>query len=313
MYSEKWWIKKPQNFLTNLPRLETIPEKKGLVKRGDFLDISGRSRKPQIELAKKFAINDYPAPAGGCLLCDKIFSLRLKDLFNHAENCSERELHLLKYGRHFRLNEKIKIIVGRTQRDNENILKYYHPAADTLIKVKNFPGPITLLPQAVSREAMVTAASICAGYSKSTGTAPVNVSIKTPSGQEIITVDEIPPADVRHLMIWWHRSKSHLLRCSGFSETRHTRCITSFLKNRCALYMKLGTMPSLRFLVRYSMFLVNYKNSQKYLRCRVCLKVSVKRGFASSILLSFCPELPACRTYVPPLAVANDGRITVLV
>ncbi|MDY6791846.1 MAG: tRNA 4-thiouridine(8) synthase ThiI [Thermodesulfobacteriota bacterium] len=180
---------------------ETIPEKKGLVKREGFLDISGRSRKPQIELAIKLGINDYPAPAGGCLLCDKIFSLRLKDLFKHRENCSERELHLLKYGRHFRLNEKIKIIVGRTQRDNENILKYYHPAADTLLKVKNFPGPITVISQTVNQEAMVTAASICAGYSKSTGAAPVNVSIKTPSGQEIITVDEIPPSDVRHLMI----------------------------------------------------------------------------------------------------------------
>lgn len=180
---------------------ETIPEINGLVKRGDFLDISGRSRKPQIELAIKFGIDDYPAPAGGCLLCDKIFSLRLKDLFNHRETCSERELHLLKYGRHFRLNEKVKIIVGRTEKDNENILKYYHPAADTLVKVKNFPGPITLLPHTDNRESIGLAASICAGYSKSKGGTPVDVSIKTPSTHEIITVDEIPPSDVRHLMI----------------------------------------------------------------------------------------------------------------
>ena len=180
---------------------ETIPERKGLVKKEDFLDISGRSRKPQIDLAKKFGIADYPAPAGGCLLCDKIFSIRLKDLFNHSETCSEAELHLLKHGRHFRLKENIKIIVGRTQKDNESILKYYNPATDTIVKVKNFPGPTTLIPDAENREAIILAASICAGYSKSIETTPIDVSIQTPSGQEIIKVQPVAPSDVRHLMI----------------------------------------------------------------------------------------------------------------
>ena len=180
---------------------ETIPERKGLVKRDDFLDISGRSRKPQIDLARKFGIADYPAPAGGCLLCDKIFSIRLKDLFNHSETCSETELHLLKHGRHFRPNKNIKIIVGRNQKDNENILKYYNQDRDTIIKVKNFPGPTTLIPHTDNREAIVLAASICAGYSKSKETTPIEVSIQTPSGQEIIQVRPVPPSDVRHLMI----------------------------------------------------------------------------------------------------------------
>jgi tRNA-uridine 2-sulfurtransferase len=180
---------------------ETIPQRKGLVKKEVLLNISGRSRKPQIALAKKFGIADYPAPGGGCLLTDKIFSIRLKDLFNHKEAFSEKELHLLKHGRHFRLNESIKIIVGRTQKDNDSILKYYNPATDTVIKVKNFPGPITLIPHTDNRKTIVTAASICAGYSKSKGTTPVDVSIKTPSGQKIIKVKEIQPLDVRHLMI----------------------------------------------------------------------------------------------------------------
>jgi len=180
---------------------ETIPETKGLVKREFFLDISGRSRKPQIDLARKFGIADYPSPAGGCLLCDKIFSVRLKDLFNHRKNCNEKELHLLKHGRHFRLNENIKIIVGRTQKDNENILKYYNSATDTIVKVKNFPGPITLIPHTDNRDAIILAASICAGYSKAEETTPVDVSIKTPSGEEIIKVQGMPPSDDRHLMI----------------------------------------------------------------------------------------------------------------
>lgn len=180
---------------------ETIPERKGLINREDFLELSGRSRKPQIDLARKFGVTDYPAPAGGCLLCDKIFSIRLKDLFDHSKTCREAELHLLKYGRHFRIKKNIKIIVGRTQKDNVSILKYYNPDRDIIVRVKNFPGPITLIPHAGNREAIKLAASICAGYSKAKETAPIDVSIQTPSGQEIIKVQPVAPSDVRHLMI----------------------------------------------------------------------------------------------------------------
>ncbi len=180
---------------------ETIPEKQGLVKRELLLNISGRSRKPQIDLAKKFGIKDYPAPAGGCLLTDKEFSVRLKDLFKHQENYTEKELHLLKYGRHFRLSGKTKIVVGRTKKDNENILKYHNRAADTVIKVKSFPGPTTLVPSGGVREVIIQAASICVGYSKSKGTIPSDVLIAAPGGQEVIKVIGTAPSEVRHLMI----------------------------------------------------------------------------------------------------------------
>ena len=87
---------------------ETIPEKEGLVDRQLLLDIAGRSRKRQIDLANRFGITDYPAPAGGCLLTDKGFSDRLRDLFQYKETCTEAELHLLKFGRHLRLNPETK-------------------------------------------------------------------------------------------------------------------------------------------------------------------------------------------------------------
>jgi tRNA U34 2-thiouridine synthase MnmA/TrmU len=129
----------------NLP--ETIPEKKGLVDRERLLDFAGRGRKPQIALAKKLNLTDYPAPAGGCLLTDVGYSKRLKDLFAHQDECTEEELHLLKYGRHFRLNPDTKLIVGRTQKDNESILKYHNPQTDTVIDVKDHPSPIALVPR----------------------------------------------------------------------------------------------------------------------------------------------------------------------
>ena len=183
----------------NLP--QTIPEQQGLVKRELLLDISGRSRKRQIDLANKFGVTDYPAPAGGCLLTDVGYTKRLKDLFDHQQDCSESELHLLKYGRHFRLNPETKLIVGRTEGDNENILDYHNPAEDTVIKVKKYPGPIALVPHGAKKDAIFLAASICAGYSKAPNFSSVKVQVRSPKGKDVIKVIGIPPEDVKKLMI----------------------------------------------------------------------------------------------------------------
>ncbi len=180
---------------------ETIPERTGIVDRNRLLDISGRSRKPQIQLAKEFGIKDYPSPAGGCLLTDKGYSARLKDLFDHMDSYTENECYLLKYGRHLRLDNKTKIIVGRTHEDNENIKRYYTPDEDTLIKVKNIPGPIVLMPHGGSKEMTILSASICTGYSKAPDSVPADVIINTPQGREIIKVVGIPPKNIQHFLI----------------------------------------------------------------------------------------------------------------
>jgi tRNA U34 2-thiouridine synthase MnmA/TrmU len=183
----------------NLP--ETIPEKEGLVDREQLLDIAGRGRKRQMELARKFGITEYPAPAGGCLLTDKGYSNRLRDIFEHQETCSEAELHLLKFGRHFRLNPENKLIVGRTAKDNEQILKYHNPATDTVIDVKDYPSPIGLAPRTAADNTLLLAASICIGYSKAPKLSPVDVAIKKGQKEKVIQVIAIQPGDVRKLMI----------------------------------------------------------------------------------------------------------------
>ncbi len=179
----------------------TIPEQQELVNRDLLLDISGRSRKPQIELAKEFGITNYPSPAGGCLLTDKGYASRLKDLFEHQETYTERELHLLKHGRHLRLDNTTKIIVGRTQEDNESIKKYYDPDLDIIIKVKTFPGPMVLMPHGGRNEMRMLAASICAGYSKAPEITPVEVDVTTPKGNEIVRVIGVPPKEIKHFLI----------------------------------------------------------------------------------------------------------------
>ena len=161
---------------------ETIAEQTGLVDRDQLLAISGRSRKPQIQLAKEFGVVDYPAPAGGCLLTDPCYSKRLRDLFDHQTECSESELHLLKYGRHYRLQNQDKVIVGRSQSDNEAIVKYRNSDNDTLIRLQSQPGPVVLVPGPARPETLMLAASLCIGYSKLSDNTPAQVLLEH-SGQ----------------------------------------------------------------------------------------------------------------------------------
>ncbi|MDD5450135.1 MAG: 7-cyano-7-deazaguanine synthase [Candidatus Omnitrophica bacterium] len=121
----------------------TLAEEEGVVNREALLKISGRSRKPQIELARELSLNEYPCPAGGCLLTDPRFSKRAKDLLAHNDFTLDNVM-LLKAGRHFRLSEELKLIVGRNEKENEIILNL-SKAGDLLMAAKDLPGPIALL------------------------------------------------------------------------------------------------------------------------------------------------------------------------
>ena len=99
----------------------TIPEQEGWIPREKLLAINGRGRRDQFDLARKFGINDFPCPSGGCLLTDPQFSKRLRDLMQYGE-FGLNDIQLLKIGRHFRLDKKTKLVVGRNQAENERLM-----------------------------------------------------------------------------------------------------------------------------------------------------------------------------------------------
>ena len=142
----------------------TEPEKKGIINRDKLLSISGKSRKKQIDLSKKLNINEYAAPAGGCLLTEKVFSVKVKDLFKHKKNIKIEDIFLLKLGRHFRFYDN-KIIVGRDKNDNKE-LELRMNSFDYIFEVPNYGSPITLLQGKKSKEAILFAAQLTAFYSK---------------------------------------------------------------------------------------------------------------------------------------------------
>lgn len=142
----------------------TIPEEKGWIDRERLMDIKGRSRKPQMELAKTFGITDYPTPAGGCLLTDPIFSRRLRDLISFEHRLLPGELELLKVGRHFRISPDAKLVVGRNQQENQTIGQLASHR-DVLLTCRSVPGPTAVLLGRPSRETVEMAAAITASYS----------------------------------------------------------------------------------------------------------------------------------------------------
>ena len=138
----------------------TIPEEEGWVDRQELLAISGRSRKPQMELAASFGLDAYPSPAGGCLLTDPGFAGRFRDLLQH-NSLTINEVQLLKIGRHFRLSPDLKIIVGRNDRENKRLINLSQEG-DYLFRVKEFSGPLTLARGPLGEDSLVLGASLTA-------------------------------------------------------------------------------------------------------------------------------------------------------
>ena len=168
---------------------ETYVEKKEWVNREKLLDIKGRCRKRQIQLAKEWKINDYPCPSGGCLLTYKEFADKVRDLFEHKKKVSMKDIILLKIGRHFRFG-KNKIIVGRNENENKELLNM-KKNDDYVFEVSEYNGPITILQGSKTKEAVKKAASLTVRYSDVKGKALVKFGRKILNKSIIVSpIDE---------------------------------------------------------------------------------------------------------------------------
>ncbi len=140
----------------------TIPEEEGLIDRQRLYAITGRSRKAQMELAAQYGILDYPNPAGGCLLTEQEFGNRVKDLFQHQEEVDLEDMELLRLGRHFRMDDQTKLIVGRNEQENRTLEEYLAPGR--LLFTPEFSGPSVLTIGPPNEETHRLATKIIAHY-----------------------------------------------------------------------------------------------------------------------------------------------------
>ncbi|WP_297769598.1 tRNA (5-methylaminomethyl-2-thiouridylate)-methyltransferase [uncultured Alcanivorax sp.] len=178
----------------NLPA--TLPEREGWVDRESLHDFSGRSRKPQMALAKKFGLDDFAQPAGGCcFLTDESYSNKLADLWK-ARNERRYELDdimLLKVGRHIRPQPHLKLIISREEGENRFLEGYRYQF--TSITTVSCPGPLALVDGNFQNdEEMQQAAAIVARYSKGRSSDEVTLEVRSPDGvARQVTVEPFHP------------------------------------------------------------------------------------------------------------------------
>ncbi|HHD11204.1 MAG TPA: hypothetical protein ENK42_02070 [Deltaproteobacteria bacterium] len=171
----------------------TIPEKEGIVDRNKLLDMVGRTRKPQMHLAEEFSLDDYPCPSGGCLLTDKIFAKKVRDLFEHKEEITLKDLQLLKVGRHFRYGSA-KLVISRNQSENQRLKGLIKPE-DTVVEPVGFPGPVGVVCGGGENGSIEVCARLILRYAKKRDGGNT-LKVVSHEGERLITVDEPATEDM---------------------------------------------------------------------------------------------------------------------
>lgn len=142
----------------------TLPELSGIVDRQALLGVAGRGRKTQLALAQEIGLTGFASPAGGCLLTDKGFAARLRDLLTDRPNPLDEELDLLRVGRHLRLRPGLKVIVGRNASENSRLQEL--GKRGTLFRLMDHPGPTVLVWGSLEAEEESLIASILNRYAR---------------------------------------------------------------------------------------------------------------------------------------------------
>jgi len=178
----------------------TAMEEAGLVDREQLLDIQGRSRRRQQELAKEWNLTDYPSSGGGCLLTEKSFTGRLRDLLTHNPQATPTDVELLKCGRCFRLSDHATLALGRNQSDNER-LKSFARDTDFLLRAENFSGPLGVVSGEPDDNALEIAAAVVASYGKGKNEAQVTVLLQRGDERRSLTVAPATTERCRELAV----------------------------------------------------------------------------------------------------------------
>jgi tRNA-uridine 2-sulfurtransferase len=156
----------------------TIPEEEGRIDRSALKDFRGRSRRPQLDLARELGVEELAVAAGGnCFLTNDSFSRRMKDWLKHfGESGFPRDdIGLLRIGRHFRLSASAYLIVSRDEAE-AGLLESYRQR-HCFFDLTNVTGASAVGLGRFSETDLQLAASILGRYSKAEENRTVRVSV----------------------------------------------------------------------------------------------------------------------------------------
>jgi len=143
----------------------TLAERQGLVDRELLLDFNGRGRQPQIQLAERFGIKDYPRPAGGCVLTEPDQAKRIAWYYARYPEVRLNDIRLLLFGRHFQLPHGGWLVLGRDEAENVR-LEALHDPGDFLVHMPERSGPMGVLHDAGHPDDFAAAAGLVVRFGK---------------------------------------------------------------------------------------------------------------------------------------------------
>jgi len=178
----------------------TLPEREGWVERDRLLDLSGRSRKPQMALAARYGFHDYAQPAGGCcFLTNEHYAHKLTDLWQARgeKNYEFDDIMLLKVGRHLRPRAHFKLIIARDEGETNFLLGYRRRYPH--VQVTSHSGPLALIDGRCDEDDLALAGRIVARFGQGRDAELVTVAACDIEGIERrfdiapMPADDIPP------------------------------------------------------------------------------------------------------------------------
>lgn len=179
----------------------TIPEQEGWVDRERLLAIKGRSRKDIFALADELDVKNYPCPAGGCLLTELSFVPKVKDVFEHSDELNLRDFRLLKIGRHFRIGERTKVIIGRNESDN-NLLEGVRQPEEGAITWLDGNTPVGIITGVQSDDLYRLAARILLRYTRAEAGSTCRFELRVNNGlTEFETRHDMSETEVNSFLV----------------------------------------------------------------------------------------------------------------
>jgi len=178
----------------------TEAERDGRIDRSKLGALHGRGRGAQLELARRFGLDEFPAPSGGCcFLADRSFARRLRDLLDHTDpaKVTREDLVLLKVGRHFRLAHDTKVVLGRDE--PESRLLRLQAGERWTCQVESGKGSFGVVEGEPDELRLLEAASLAARYCAARADALLPVALRRAGESRRV---EVAPASDETLERW---------------------------------------------------------------------------------------------------------------